>query len=119
MASMPPQELPNRCRSVQAERGAHLRQLLDEPVDCPQRDVVRAVGVPAAELVVEDDLPPVGQRFQWLQVVMREARPAMQAQQRRAALADRPVPDPAAGNARCNPRPASSCLLSRQAARPG
>ena len=66
MASMPPHELPNRCRSVEAERGPHLGELLDETVDCPQRDVVRAVGVAAAKLVVENYLPPVGQRLERL-----------------------------------------------------
>ena len=72
---------------VETECSADLRQFLDEPVDCPQRDVIGTVGVAAAELVVEDHLAAVGQRLQRLQVVVREAGAAVQAQQRRRAAA--------------------------------
>src|ERR1700745_3721921 len=57
MASMPPQELPNRCSQPgQAEGRADLGDLLDEALDGPQGQIVRAFGPAAAQLVVEDDL---------------------------------------------------------------
>ena len=46
--------LPEEVTDVEAERGAHLVDLLDGAVDRPQRRVVGLVGAPAAELVVDD-----------------------------------------------------------------
>ena len=83
-------------QAVEPESGPDLGQLLDEPLHRPQRRIVGAVGAPAAELVVEDHPAPAGQGFQGLQVVVGEAGPAVQAQQRRPALAHRAVPDPPA-----------------------
>ena len=84
---------------LQAERRPYLSDLLDEALHGPQAEVVGTVRLPAAQLVVEDDPAPVGQRFQRFQVVVGEAGAAVQAQQRRPAvdrLADGPEPDAAA-----------------------
>ncbi len=84
---------------VQAERLPDHHQLLDEPFDRPQRAVVGTIRAAAAELVVEDDPAPVGEVGEPLQVVVREAGAAVQAQQRRSATAtDALVPDLAAGD---------------------
>jgi hypothetical protein len=58
-------------------------ELLDERLDDPERRVVGPVGDPAAELVVEDDAPPLlGQRPEPLERVVRAAGPAVQADER-------------------------------------
>ncbi len=101
MASMPPQELPNRCSRSRPSAPRTLGHLLDEAIDGPQGEVVGTFGPAAAQLVVEDDLAAVGERLERLQVVVGEAGAAVQAQQRRAIVAllpDGAVPDPAAGN---------------------
>jgi hypothetical protein len=88
-------------QSGQAEGGADLGQFLNEPLDGPQRGVVRAFGPPAAQLVVEDDLAAVGERLERLQVVVGEAGAAVQAQQRGPVflrLPDTAVPDLSAGD---------------------
>ena len=75
--------------------------LLDETLDGPQGEIVGAFGAAAAQLVVEDDLTPVGERLERLQVIVGETGAAVQAQQRHPAaggLADGPVPDLSAGN---------------------
>jgi hypothetical protein len=79
------------------------RELLDEAVDLPQRPVVRPVGPPAPELVVEDDAAAVGKALELLEIVVREARTAVEAEQRRTVavggdVADAPVPDPPAAD---------------------
>src|SRR6202042_3964897 len=72
---------PEQVQSVQAESRADLGQFLDKAIDGPQRDIVRPVGVAAAELVVEDHLAAVGQDLQSLEVVVRESGATVQAQQ--------------------------------------
>jgi hypothetical protein len=60
---------------------------------------VRAVGPSTAELVVEDDAAPVAQAFEVLEVVVREAGAAVEAEEWHAgAGADAPVPDAPAGD---------------------
>ncbi len=88
---------------VQAERFTDLLQFLDEPVDGPQAQIAGPVGAAAAQLVVENDPAAVGQRFQRLEVVVREAGAAVQAQQRGGIgvfAADRAVEDLAVGELR-------------------
>jgi hypothetical protein len=85
---------------VQAESLTDLLQFPDEPVDGPQAQIAGPVGAAAAQLVIEDDPAAVGQRFQRLQVVVREAGTAMQAQQRGGIgvlAANRAVEDLAVG----------------------
>ena len=87
--------------ALQAQRLADDRELIDEAVDLPERPVHRTVGPPAAELVVEDDEATVGEAYEVLQVVVREAGPTVEAEQRHAAavgVADAPVPDPPAAD---------------------
>src|SRR5262249_8998435 len=64
----------------------------------PQRVVCWPVRSAAAELVVENDRPVHGEVFQRLQVVVRHAGAAMQAEQRSAwpVCPCDPVPDPPA-----------------------
>src|SRR6516225_6034253 len=56
----------------------------------PEFGVRGAFGLPAPELIPEDDLPPVGQTFQRADVVVRQARPAMDREQRKAGSATNP-----------------------------
>jgi hypothetical protein len=84
---------------LERERVAYGFELVHEPLDAPQRRFVGPVGTPAAELVVEDDLPLVGQLRERLDVVVAEAGPAVQAEQRdTASVAGDPVPDAPAGH---------------------
>src|SRR6266571_5298021 len=92
-ASQPPQELPNRCsRSSPSAARTTASSSTNRPV------VHRPVGPAAAELIVEDHRPAGGEVRQRLQVVVRHAGPAVQAQQRGTwpVRADDLVPDPAA-----------------------
>ncbi len=50
-------------QSFQAQGGADLGDFLDEAIDGPQGEVVGTFGPAAAQLVVEDDLAPVGERW--------------------------------------------------------
>jgi hypothetical protein len=56
--------------------------LLDERLDRPERRFVRPRGLTAAELVVEDDAPALGERRERGQRQVRAARAAVQAEQR-------------------------------------
>ena len=57
---------------VQPERLPHRCDLLYEGVHDPQGHIIGLVGVPAAELVVEDHRPPViSEPSKVLEVVMR------------------------------------------------
>ena len=72
----------------------HQIDLADEPRDVPAGRIVRLVAATAAELVVEDHRPLVGEGVERFQVVVPRARSAVQNQQRRAlAAAHPPVPD--------------------------
>ena len=83
---------------LQPERLSHRRHLCDRPLNGPETRVVRTIRSAAAELVVEDHHAFIGQVGQGVDVVVRHARPAMQAQERDAALANGLVPDPASWN---------------------
>ena len=81
---------------LQPEPLAQVVELLDEGLDDPQREVVRAVGDAAAELVVEDDAPPLlCERGQPLERVVRASRSAMQTDERqppgRLAVPEDPI----------------------------
>jgi hypothetical protein len=52
--------------AIEAQRLADGGELLDEAADLPERPVVRPVGPPAAELVVEDDQATVGEALEVL-----------------------------------------------------
>jgi len=67
-------------QSLEAERRTDLGEFGDEPVHGPQRDVVGAIRAAAAQLVIEDDRAVFGQCLEWLEVVVREAGAAVQAQ---------------------------------------
>src|SRR5919199_3147970 len=82
--------------AVEAESRPHRGQLLDEAVDLPEGLVVGPVGLPAPELVVEVDPAPVAEPVQLLEVVVREAGAAVQAEKRdTVAAADASPPDAA------------------------
>ena len=82
---------------LEPERLSHRAQLLEEGVHRPERRVVRLVRVAPAELVVEDDAPPLlRQGAQALERVVRAPGPAVQREQRQATgrfhVADDAVP---------------------------
>ena len=87
--------LPEQVAALEAERVAHLVDLLAGAVERPQRRVVRLVRAAAAELVVDDRRAVGGQALgQRLDVVARRAGAAVQDEQRHAvAVAVPPVPD--------------------------
>jgi hypothetical protein len=82
------------------ERLANGGDLGHGSVQRPERRVVRPIRSAAAELVVEDDHPLIGQVSQGVDVVVRHARPAVQGEERDAgrAIAHGLVPDLAAGD---------------------
>ena len=85
----------------QVEGGTDLGEFLDEALDGPQGEIVGAFGPAAAQLVVENDLPPAGERLERFQVVVGEAGAAVQAEQGGPVVPRLPqaaVPDPAAGD---------------------
>src|SRR5947208_1535422 len=96
----PAPRAPEQVQAVEAERRADGGELLDEAVDAPERIVVRTVGPAAAELVVEDHRPAVGELGELLEVVVREARAAVEAEEGNAlpAVVVDDVPHTAAGN---------------------
>ena len=63
-ASIVPQEWPEHVQPRIAEGLDDRLQLAHEALDPPERAVARAVGVPGAELVVEDHRPLGAQRRQ-------------------------------------------------------
>ena len=85
---------------LEAERRAHLVDLVHGAIERPQRRVVRLVGGAAPELVVEDHRPVRGHALrERADVVVRGARPAVQRQQGRGVAAAEPlVPDAAAAD---------------------
>ncbi len=69
------------------ERLAQRPQLVDEELDRPEVGIVRPVGAPTAELVVDDDAAAlVCQLLERLEVVVRGAGPAVEAHERDSAL---------------------------------
>ena len=74
--------------AVQAERLAHLLDLVDEAVELPQRRVVGLVAVVRAELVVVVVLDTRGRQVavERLEVLVGGARPAVQQQHLDARL---------------------------------
>lgn len=80
--------------ALQAEGAAHLAEFADEPLDGPKGEVVGAVGLPGAELVVEDHAPVARQSLDREQESMAESGAAMEDQDGRfRAVADRPSVD--------------------------
>ena len=68
---------------LQPEPLAHRRQLVEERLHGPERGVVRRARVAAAELVVEDDTPPLpGQSAEALERIVRRAGPSVEGEQR-------------------------------------
>lgn len=60
--------------------------LIKKKANCPQRRVIRLIGVPAPELVVEDNLPSgTGDHLQGLEIIMGHAGAPVQAQERQFA----------------------------------
>src|SRR5919198_1984908 len=117
--------VPEEVDTVEAERLADGADLVDEELDRPERQVVGEVGPPAAELVVEDRAAAgPGHPLERLEVVVRAARPAVQAKERQLAgflaVADDAVPRPVApewdealghyppGSTTCNVSPSTS-----------
>jgi len=85
--------------SGQVESVEELAQLLDHAVISPETDIVRGVGLPGAELVVEHHRAVVGQGLERFQVVVGRPWTAMDGDERdRLAVTDDAVPDPATGN---------------------
>ena len=80
--------------AVEAERLPHRPHLVHEQLDRPQVGVVRPVGAAAAELVVDHDSPSaLGELLQGLEVMVRGAGPAVEAEERDSAFgADVAVP---------------------------
>ena len=80
--------------AVEAERLSHRPHLVHEQLDRPQVGVVGPVGAAAAELVVDDDSTSIlGKLLQGLEVMVRGAWPAVEAEERDPALrADVAVP---------------------------
>ena len=78
------------------------RQLIPISFDRPERRIRRTLRSAASELVIEDHRPIITIRelgHGWKQVVVRDARSAVDGDQRGlATLAADAVPDPAAGN---------------------
>ena len=71
---------------VEPEPVAHRPELLDVGLDRPERGIVRAVGIPAPELVVVDDAPSLLRELpEPFERQMRPARPAVQTEQRQPA----------------------------------
>ncbi len=71
---------------LEPEARAHRAELLEEGRDGPERRVVRLVRVAAAELVVEDDAPPLlRQLAEPLERVVRAPGAAVQDEQRQPA----------------------------------
>jgi hypothetical protein len=69
---------------LERQRLADDGKLLDEAVDLPERLVAGAVRSSAAELVVEDDPTSVAEALELLEVVVREAWAAVEAEERHA-----------------------------------
>ena len=81
---------------VETQRSADRHQLFHEVRHGPEGRVAGAIRPAAAQLVVEDDTPAIGQILQRGDVVVGHSRTAVQAQERDAgAVADRIPPDPA------------------------
>ena len=95
-AEQPAPRLAEQVEVLEAEGDAHLLDLVDEAVEVPQRRVVGLRAVGAAELVVVDDLDAGlrQERVEALEVLVADARPAVQDEQRDVAAADPPGPDP-------------------------
>ena len=88
---------PEEMDPVEPELLAQVLELVREDREAP-RDVVRPIRAPTAELVVEHDGPLLGEALEGPEVVVRRSRPAVQADERRAAaLAGNAVPRPADG----------------------
>ena len=67
--------------ALELELRPQRRELVEEELEAPV-DVGRPVGAPAAELVVDDDLPTVlGELLERREVVVCRAGPAVQAEQ--------------------------------------
>ena len=63
----------------QSQCPAHDIDLFDKEVNRPQRWVVDMGGIAAAQLIIEDHLPPGGRhRFERFQILMGHAWPAVQ-----------------------------------------
>src|SRR5207249_10267373 len=78
--------------ALEAQLGAEGIELLEEHRQAPL-DVLRSVGATAAELVVEHDLPLVGETLEGREVVVGGAGTAVEAKQRlAAALAGDAIP---------------------------
>ena len=86
--------------TVEPECRAHGSEFGDKARHLPQRRVVRALGAPTAELVVEHDRSLVGQGADIFQIVMWRAGAAVQHQQGNAGRihAEHAVPDASAGD---------------------
>src|SRR5207302_8063614 len=83
--------------ALEAERLAHGAELVDEELDRPERRIVGEIGLPAAELVVEDRAAAgLGHPLQRLEIVVRPAWASVQQEERRLArllaLSDDAVP---------------------------
>ena len=65
---------------VETERGPYFIDLANEAVQLPESDIIRAVRLAAAELIVEHDGSRVGEFPEGLEVVVSGARSAMQHQ---------------------------------------
>src|SRR5829696_9485154 len=78
------------------ERLANFLHLGDEPGYLPERQVVRFVGAPGAELIVADDAKPLAGKIEKRRQVFGVAtRAAVEQQQRPVTRARRLIPDAA------------------------
>ena len=88
--------LTQQMHLAEIEGLANLLDLGDEPRYLPERQVVRFVGAPRAELIVADDAKAfAGKVEKWRQVLGVAARAAVEQQQRPVARARAFVPDAA------------------------
>jgi hypothetical protein len=85
--------VPEQVNSFESERLPDVRELGEEELDRPEPGVGRLRRVARAELVVEHDAPLVRESLEHLELRMRRARAAVQAEERQARpVADRAVP---------------------------
>src|SRR4029453_3929342 len=72
---------------LEPESIAHSSDLVEEELERPELPIVGAIRLSAPQLVVQDDAPAVrGQLLQRLEVVVRRARAAVEAEERHAVL---------------------------------
>ncbi len=85
-ASNPAEAVPEQVDTPEVERRAHLLDLADEAPDRPQRRVIGRLRLATAELVVEHDAQVVRRQVrERLEIGARDARAAVQAEQRARA----------------------------------